>query len=309
MSIPLEHYRVFFTVAKLQNMTAAARTLFLSQPSVSRYIQQLERELHCSLFVRSKSGVRLTPEAEKLYRHLETAFDHIDKAEEELRNDRMLKSGVVRIGASEMTLHHFLLPYLRRFRQEYPQIRMRISNMSTPQAAAALKENLIDFAIVISPIEEDPDLEWLPLASFQDIAVAGQAFEELKGVETDVAALAAYPLICLEKHTTSRRYWEQIFLENGIPLDPNIELATTDLIVPLVRSNLGIGFVPGEFARPFLTTGEIFKVRLAQRIPPRHICFLRDRRHPLSAAGEAFHALLGQNGENMGCAEKRNMLK
>lgn len=308
MSVPLEHYRVFYTVAKSHNMTAAARELFLSQPSVSRYIQQLERELSCTLFVRSKSGVLLTPEAEKLYHHLEAAFNHIDKAEEELQSDRQLQSGVVRIGASEMTLHHYLLPFLRRFRQAFPSIRLRISNTTTPRAVAALKENLIDFAIVISPVDEDAELERRALTRFQDIVVAGPAFSEWRGRETSVKTLSGYPLICLEKHTTSRGFWEQIFLQNGVRLQPGIELATTDLIVPLVRSDLGIGFVPAEFARPSLAAGEIFEVKLAQTVPPREICFLKDRRRPLSAAGKAFCRILEDPAAKSSCEEIEDML-
>lgn len=308
MAIPLEHYRVFYSVAKSHNMTAAARELFLSQPSVSRYIQQLERELSCTLFVRSKSGVLLTPEAEKLYRHLEAAFDHIDKAEEELQSDRQLQTGVVRIGASEMTLHHYLLPYLRRFRQAFPQIRLRIANTTTPRAVEALKENLIDFAIVISPVDQDAQLERRALMRFRDIVVAGPAFSELRGTEARVETLSRYPLICLEKHTTSRRFWELIFSENGARLQPGIELAATDLIVPLVRSDLGIGFVPAEFARPSLAADEIFEVKLAQAVPPREICFLKDRRRPLSAAGEAFCRILEDPAEESSCTAAEGML-
>lgn len=308
MPVPLEHYRVFYTVAQLHNMTAAARVLFLSQPSVSRYIQQLEQELGCRLFVRSKSGVRTTPEADKLYQRLEAAFEQIGKAEEELRSEQMLKSGAVRIGASEMTLHHYLLPYLRKFRQEYPDVHMKIANVTTPQAVAALRDNQIDFAIVIGAKTEGPDLEQRALQSFRDMVIAGPAFLALKGKPISVKELTAYPLVCLEKHTTSRWFWEQIFLQNGALLQPNIELATTDLIVPLVKNDLGIGFVPGEFARPYLEAGEIFEVELIQEVPSREICFLRDGRRPLSAAGQAFLNMLEDSGKKP-CAGRENMLK
>ena len=69
-----ETYRIFYYTARYKNITGAAKALFLTQPTVSHAIAGLEKELGCQLFIRSKKGVQMTPEAELLYRHLSKAF-------------------------------------------------------------------------------------------------------------------------------------------------------------------------------------------------------------------------------------------
>ena len=101
MSVSFDYYKIFYYVAKYRNITTAAKALFLSQPTVSKYIQSLEEALGCALFVRSKKGVSLTPEAELLYPHIAQACELILQAEEELFSRQSLQSGVIRIGASK----------------------------------------------------------------------------------------------------------------------------------------------------------------------------------------------------------------
>lgn len=290
MSVSYDHYRVFCAVASSGSITTAARGLFLSQPTVSRTIQSLEAELGCPLLLRSKSGVSLTPEGELLYSHAARALAHLQKAEEELKNRRTLAEGSVRIGASEMTLRNYLIPFLEAFRRRYPGIRLKIATCTTLSALSALKDGLIDFAIVISPIEEEGFLIQ-PLASFQDIVIAGERYFALKGQKLTLAQLVALPdcaLICTDSATTSRSYLERFFAEHGVPLNPDIELAATDLITPMVARNLGIGIVPEQFARQELKEGKVIQLNLAQQLPPRQICLVQNPALTPSLAGKAF---------------------
>ena len=115
MSVSYDYYKTFYYVAKFRNITAAANALFLSQPCVSRRIENLEAELGCELFIRSKKGVVLTPEGEILYRYVSRADRSITEAEEALTEARSLNKGVLRIAATEMTMQNFLMPYLKRY--------------------------------------------------------------------------------------------------------------------------------------------------------------------------------------------------
>lgn len=158
MYISYDYYRVFYYVARYRSFTQAANILLNNQPNVTRTIKNLERELGCTLFVRSSRGVSLTPEGEKLYAHVRIAAEHIQEGEQELLLDRGLQSGVVSIGASEVALHCLLLPVLKQFRELYPGIRLRVSNYSTPQAVDALKNGLVDFAVVTTPADTSPQM-------------------------------------------------------------------------------------------------------------------------------------------------------
>lgn len=297
MEHSMEEYRIFYAVASSQSITAAAGQLFLSQPTVSRGVLSLEEKLGCALFIRSKKGVTLTPEGEVLYSHVARAFRHLERAEEELESLRSFRQGVLRIGASETTLHHYLLPRMSAFKAKHPGIRLRISNGSTPAAAAALEAGLLDIAVVVSPIEEG--FVTTPLEGISDIFLAGDRFSFLQGRRMALEELAGYPLVCLETGTSTRAFLEEVFRRAGVPLEPDIELPTADLIVPMAAYNFGIGFVPEPFAAEALASGKVFPIELETPLPRRQICAVWHRDHPLSLAGQEFLAgLQGCQGDS-----------
>ncbi len=290
MKINLEHYKIFYFVAKDKSITAAAKELYLSQPTVSKYIQNLEKELGMTLFIRSKKGVVLTPEAEILYEHIAKAYRHIDLAEEELMNRKELQEGILHIGASEMTMQHFLLAYLEKYKNWYPNIRLKISNCSTPSAVEKLRNGSIDMAVIISPIEEE-DLNIYKLKAFRDVFIARKGHPLCEG-EVPLKELVRYPFICLEKGTISRQYLEELFLSQGEGLVPDIELASTDLVVPAAAYGLGIGFVPYNFAAAAIKEGIVDLIDIVEPLKERYICAVTLHSHPLSSAAEKMMKIL-----------------
>ena len=95
MNINYEYYRVFYYVVKYQNFTQAAIALMNNQPNITRIIKNLEKELGCTLFIRSNRGVKLTQEGEKLYSHIRIAVEQIELGEELLSMDKTLQSGII----------------------------------------------------------------------------------------------------------------------------------------------------------------------------------------------------------------------
>lgn len=288
MSTNFDYYKIFYYAASLGSMTLAAKELFLSQPTVSRLIQNLENDLGCSLFIRTKKGLLLTPEGNILYQHIAKACQQIFAAESELSSLQSLDSGTIRLGASEMTLHHYLLPRFGWFHEEFPSIKFQIQSYSAFSAVAALKNGDLDFAVVISPIPEEEEFVICPLDSFQDIVVAGPAFSFLQGRKLSLKDLLSYPLICTESGTATREFWEQQFSAEGFHLQPDIELPTTDLLCPLAAENLGLALVPENFADPFLKNGRLVKLDFNLPVPPRRICAVQNPQYPMSLAGQAF---------------------
>lgn len=289
MSVNFDYYKIFYHVAKCSSISSAAKQLYLSQPTVSYSISNLEKELGCTLFIRTKKGVIMTPEAEMLYKHVAKACEHIFQAEEEIREVKNLRKGIVRIGASIVTLNHYLLPFLEEFRDEYPQIHLKISNFTTPSAIRALKSNLIDFAIVVLNATSSLDtLAVTALSDLQDIVIAGEKYAFLKNQELSLQDLNDYPLICMEQGTSTRKYLDEIFLSSGISLVPDIELATTDLILPMVERNLGIGLIPETFAKDGLDEGKVFQVHLKEKLDTRKICLIYNPDYPLSLSAHEF---------------------
>ena len=115
----LEYYKVFYFVALEGSITAAAEKLSISQPAVSQSLKQLETSLGTRLFVRVSKGVRLTKEGELLLAYIKSGYEQIELGEQMLHKMLNLDMGEIRIGASDMTLQFFLLPFLEKFHELY----------------------------------------------------------------------------------------------------------------------------------------------------------------------------------------------
>lgn len=292
-----DYYRIFYYVAKYKNITQAAAALMSNQPNVTRVINNLERELECRLFVRSNRGVSLTPEGEELYRHAAIAFEQLQQGESSVLRQTALKGGVVYLGASETALHGLLLPVLSEFHRIYPEIHLKIMNYSTPQAMEKLAEGQIDFAVITTPLRLSSSQKEIRLKRFQDILAGGQQFAELTGRGLSLAELADYPLICMEKNTATFAFYQELFFAYGLELNPEIEAATTDLILPMIIHGLGIGFLPEEFAQEALERMEVVQIPLKEEIPERYISLVYDTKHELSIAAGALKKVLCETKE------------
>lgn len=292
MNISYDSYRVFYYVAKYQNVTQAADRLLNSQPNVTRIIKNLEGALGCRLFFRSNRGVRLTPEGEKLYAHVAPAVEHIQAGEEAVAADQSLQSGIVTIAASEIALRCCLLPVLGEYRRNYPGVRIRVSNHSTSQAVAALRDGLADLAVVTAAGDLPKGLSQRRVKDIQEVPVCGEAFSFLRGRPLSLEELAQYPLIGLGPDTVSFRFFSKIFSQHQLPFHLDVETATADQILPFVREGLGIGFVPEEFLQERSSSAPVQVLSLEEPIPKRSVLLLNRERQALSAAARKLNQMI-----------------
>ena len=279
-------------MAKYQNFTKAARVLGSNQPNVTHTMNRLEEQLGCVLFIRSNRGVTLTPEGELLYARVSSAAVQIQEAEEELSASATLEHGSISISATETALNIYLSDKLRAFHEDFPKIRLRISNHSTPQAVQAVRNGEVDFAVVSTPAEAEAPLNIVELESFREILVGGRTFTALASQTLSLKELSAYPLISLSEESMTRAFYRQFFLEHDAVLRPDTEAATTDQMLTLVRSELGLAFVPEPMTRNALKSREIVQLTLREKIPARSVCLVYDRHRPLNTAARAFRERL-----------------
>lgn len=292
MNINLEYYKIFYYVAKLQGITKAAEELSLSQPAVSQAIRHLEENLGASLFQRTSKGVVLTTEGRLLFTYIEKGYETIRLGEENFFRLLNLESGEVRIGASDMTLRFFLLPYLEHFHEQFPKIKVKVTNGPTPETLLYLQEGKIDFGIVSSPVIAKSDLQIKPVKVIQDAFVAGPKFTYFKKEELSFDNLKSLPIICLEKNTSSRKYLDSFLKERGHCINPEFELATSDMIVEFAARNLGIGYVMEEFASAYLESGKLFKLKLKDEIPQRNFYLVWNENRVLSKAARELFTMI-----------------
>lgn len=289
MEISFDYYKTFYYVAELGSFTKAATEMMRGQPNITKTIANLETQLKCKLFVRNSRGVTLTPEGEKLYAHVAVAMQSLQAGEQEIVKDRSLQGGVVRIASSEVALRCCLLPVLERFRRQYPHVRIKLTNHSTPQAMEALKNGLADFAVVTAPNQMPQQLSSRELQQVRLIPVCGEGYAHLAGREVTLEQLLDYPMVCMNPTTTTFHLLQTYFTQNGVTLAPDIEVATADQLIPLIRSNLGWGFVPEGFLES--ETG-IHMLNLKQAVPEQTICLFKRMDMPLSIAAKELLQML-----------------
>ena len=126
------------------------------------------------------------------------------------------------------------------------------------------------------------------LASFQDILVGGRTFEHLTSRAVSLSELKEYSLMGLGRETMTYKFYNRFFMTHGQEFAPDIEVATTDQILLMVKSELGLAFVPEPMTRESLKKEEIVTIQLQEEIPIREICMVYDYQHPLNSAARQF---------------------
>lgn len=276
MNISYDHYRIFYYVAKYKSFTRAAEAMLCNQPNLTRTVKNLEEQLGCTLFERSNKGVRLTEDGQELYEHISAAFESIQAGEQAICAKHNMDEGLVSIGATEIALRCYLLPILSRYHQLYPGVRIKILNISTPQAIKMINNRLVDIAIVTTPVDIDSKLNITTLSTLQEVPICGNDFD----IKSDISIkeLSAYPLISLGSKTSTFDFYSEVFAKRNCSFSPDIEAATADQIIPLVKHGLGVGFVPRQFTED---EPDIRTISLKEKLPAREIVMVRKKDHSL----------------------------
>ena len=297
MTINYEYYKVFYYVSQQGSLTAAAGKLCISQPAVSQALRQMEGEMGVKLFSRTSRGVQLTREGEVLYRYVKEGVERLMEGERMLEQMSNKDAGEVRIGASDMTLQFFLLPFLEEFHQKYPGIKVNVTNAPTPETIDSLRAGKIDFGVVSTPFQNQGEIRSVPVKDIRNVFIAGSRFGYLKERSLDYSVLLDLPCIFLEQNTSTRFFMDQFLEKQGIRVKPEFELAISDMVVQFARRNMGVGCVMEGFAQETLERGEVFELHFDPPMPGRQICVVTGKKAALSLASrELLEMIMGKNG-------------
>lgn len=292
MDINFEYYKIFYYVAKYENITKAAAVLGSNQPNVTRIMKLLETQLGCRLLIRGARGISLTKEGELLYSHVEIAYKQLLGAQEEIGKQGSFGGGTVEIGATETALHLFLLNALQHFRLEFPEIRIKIHNHTTPETIRHLISGKLDFAVVTSPFALSETVSCNQIMDYEEILAGGTQYRSLSENVLELKELRNHSLIGLGRESATYRLYKDFFIEHGVDYEPDMEVATSDLMLPLIENNFGIGFVPEALALPLLEQGKLVQMQINCRIPKRSIQMIEDRGRGKSLAANTLYKYL-----------------
>ncbi|UJF32470.1 LysR family transcriptional regulator [Paenibacillus hexagrammi] len=283
----LELYKVFYLTAKSGSLSKAAKELFITQPSVTHSIKQLEELLGLILFARTSKGVELTTEGAVLFSYIEQAYNLIASAEAKMDELRNISDGEIKIGGSDSLCKHYLLPFLEVFHEEFPHVQIHLVHGTTPEIIKQLKEGRMDIGIVRSP-RHDEQLHVREGITLQDCFVAGPKYKALAGQRLSLKQLLTYPIILFSRNSSSRNLITSLFLQHGYSLQPEIELGSVDLLIEFAKRGFGISYVTEEFVTKELADGSLFKIELDISIPPTRTGIITLKNMPLSMAAAEF---------------------
>ncbi len=297
ISTDLELYKIFYVTAKCGNITAAAEKLYLTQPSVTKYIQKLEEHLGCKLFLRSKRGVKLSSEGEMLMTRIEPAWQLIVSGERELGALQSMEVGTICIASTEMSFKSYVLPVMESFTERYPGVKIKFSNALNERMIGLLESGSIDIAILHEPFSVRDFMDIRVIEEMDEYAVCGDKFAELTRGKNSPALLSEYPFISMPEGSSTKEYLSRYFADHGLEFKPDIELTTVELMIQAIERGLGIGILPKQMAERLIEQGRIHRIPVEQAFPKRKACLIVNSKLPPSIATRTFIAELLENNK------------
>lgn len=264
----LRHMRIFQKIYETQSVTRAAEALHMTQPAVTRALQELEKYYGLRLFERLNRRLTVTEAGRRMYDyalHLTETFDTMEKS---LRDWE--RQGVLRVGAS-VSLGCSLLPQLARtFQEEHPGVEVRVRIANGELLRRDLLENRLDLALLEGE-ENGADLMLTPFAAGEMALIVPPGHPLARAGGATLAQAAAYPLLLRETGSATRRFLDQLLMSRGLAVQPVWESASTQAPLSAVREGLGITLVPWALARQTVLRGE------AERCPVTDAELIRRR--------------------------------
>lgn len=248
-NMELRHLRYFVAVAEERHITRAAERLGIQQPPLSQQIRALEAELQVQLFRRKPRGVELTQAGEALLGEARAILQQVEHAVAATRRTAEGEEGRVGLGfTSSASFHPFVPRAIRRYRERYPRVALRLEESGTGELVAAIREERLDAAFVRSPIGEAEGIAVHAVLQEPMVAALPAGHPLASAVETPLAlaALAAETFILYRRPLGPGLYDAIIAACQRAAYSPNIGQEAPRMLatLSLVAAGLGVTLVP-----------------------------------------------------------------
>ena len=240
--INLNLYRIFYEVAKYENITKAAEKIYLSQSAISKAIKRLESELNTKLFIRNKGGVILTDKGKELLYFVEKSHNNLVIAERTMKETENLERGKLSIGMPSNVGTFYLFDKVIDFHNKYPNIEITIVTGGTSKLLSLLDSHEIDFVVDTFPIHDLKDgMEVKELLEVENCFVKKKN-SKFNNIKTN-KDLEKYPLILPIKGTENRNNLDLYLNKNNINVNNVLNIHTSEMILSFTKKDLGIGYL------------------------------------------------------------------
>ena len=249
--------QAFHAVAREGGFTAAARSLNLSQPTISIHVKALEEQFGVELFHRHGRSVELTPVGQSLLTITQGLYGHEDEAIKLLRSAQQLETGVLRVGAIGPS---DVMELLQHFRDRHPKVNLSVNLGAKADVLTGLLEYGTDVGILGEP-ETDARIYQLFYNRYEVVVIVNNNHPWARRKRLRIRELAGQPMVLRTKGSTTRATFERAMEEAGVEIQPVMEINNREAVREAVVRGLGIGvvsqseFIPGEHLRALRVTG------------------------------------------------------
>ena len=240
--------RYFVEVVRQQSFTRAAQNLYVTQPTISKMLRNLEDELSCTLLIRDGRKLLLTDTGKVVYERGIAILAEFRQLEAELSDIHHLDKGTLRLGIPPMVGMLMAGP-ISLYRQRYPGVELKISEFGSLTVQQAVMNGELDLAMTALPVEEEHHFATLPLFSHPLCVLAPRSGEWVKRDFVEPKALSGHPLLIYNEDFSLSRQLMQLFATLGMNPHIAVRSGQWDFLAAMVQAGVGIAILPEPICR------------------------------------------------------------
>ncbi len=235
--------RYFTEVVRQQSFTRAAEKLFVTQPTISKMLRQLEEELGCTLLLRDGRKLHLTDSGQAVYQRGVAILQEFHQLETQIDDINQLTTGELRLGIPPMVGMQ-IAGSISAFRRRYPGVQLKISEFGGLTVQQAVLSGELDIAITALPLDPDLALNTLPLMHHPLCVLLPRQPQWLNRSSLTLTELAQHPLLILHEAFSLNRQLMKAFQRQGLTPDIAVRSAQWDFLAAMVQADMGVAILP-----------------------------------------------------------------
>lgn len=250
--------RYFVEVVRQQSFTRAAEKLFVTQPTISKMLKNLEDELNCTLLIRDGRKLLLTDTGRVVFERGQAILGEFHQLESELSDINHLHKGVLRLGIPPMVGMLMAEP-ISRFRQRYAGIELKIAEFGGLTVQQAVSNGELDLAMTALPVDEASGLTTLSLFSHPLCVLTPRTAQWESIASLSPRTLAAYPLVIYNEDFALSQQLMRLFAQHEVKPRIAVRSGQWDFLAAMVQAGIGVAILPEP---------------ICQRLDPQSFCWI-----------------------------------
>jgi DNA-binding transcriptional LysR family regulator len=291
--VNLHQLRIFYFAVKYGSFSAAAEALYITQPAVTKQIQQLQAAHGVKLLNRFGKKMVLTDAGEALYSFADKIFQIETQAEENLRDFQQRKSGRLRIHASESFGAYYLPSIINLFRKKYPKIHIAANIFTNQQIIENTLRLENDLGFISSSLEHKK-LVIHEVLEYRLILIAPPSHPLARKKSLDPLKLEGQSIIMHEKGSASRNIVDEFIRKNNLLVSVTLELSNNEAIKRAVEQGLGLSIISEHVVREEIERKKLKPIPLTDPTLKRKFYLIYHKDKYLSQPFQMFVQIVNQ---------------